>query len=262
MYTTLQLLQLLQRALGKIEYEELVWKKGNNWFDPFRPSIQPSGYMNKNELINERRSHLKQVEYLFKNLDLFIFTLGLTETWLTSKNQFALPICPGGKFGEFSDEDYFFKNLNVNENINYLELFIDIIQSINPNAKILLSVSPVPIAATITNKHVIQASTYSKSNLRVVCEEICNNHKNVDYFASYEIITHTYNSHIYFLTDKRNVSIEGVEHVMQTFFCNFSEVKNDSVLKPRNAIVDQLDYSPQQCDEDELLKIINNDNSI
>ena len=211
-------MQLLQRALGKIENEELVWKKGNNWFDPFRPSIQPSGYMNKNELINERRSHLKQVEYLFKNLDLFIFTLGLTETWLTSKNQFALPICPGGKYGKFNDEDYSFKNLSVNENIKSLELFIEIVKSINTSAKILLSVSPIPIAATMSNKHVIQASTYSKSNLRVVCEEICNNHRNVEYFASYEIITNTCNSNRYFLDDKRNVSTEGVNHVMKTFF--------------------------------------------
>ena len=218
--------------------------------------------MNKNELINERRSHLKQVEYLFKNLDLFIFTLGLTETWLTSKNQFALPICPGGKYGKFNDEDYSFKNLSVNENIKSLELFIEIVKSINTSAKILLSVSPIPIAATMSNKHVIQASTYSKSNLRVVCEEICNNHRNVEYFASYEIITNTCNSNRYFLDDKRNVSTEGVNHVMKTFFCNFSEAKNESALRPKNTEVDQLDYSPQQCDEDELLKIINKDNSI
>ena len=57
----------------------------------------------------------------------------------------------------------------------------------------ILTVSPVPLVATAAGKHVLVATTYSKSVLRVACEEVCQKAADVMYFPSYEIITGNYN---------------------------------------------------------------------
>lgn len=59
-----------------------------------------------------------------------------------------------------------------------------------PDVRIFFSVSPVPLAATFTEKDVLIANTYSKSVLRAAVEQVVAEHAaNVEYFPSYESIT-------------------------------------------------------------------------
>ena len=89
---------------------------------------------------------------------------------------------------------------------------------VNPSAKIILTVSPVPLVATYENRHVLVSTTYSKSALRVAAEEVASKLENVWYFPSYEIITGNFNRGAYFEKDLRSVTPEGVDHVMRLFF--------------------------------------------
>ncbi len=82
----------------------------------------------------------------------------------------------------------------------------------------ILTVSPVPLMATMTDRHVLQATVYSKSVLRVAAEEMVRRRPNADYFASYEIAVATRNAHRYYAADKRSITPDGVAHVMDAFF--------------------------------------------
>jgi hypothetical protein len=62
---------------------------------------------------------------------------------------------------------------------------------------------------------------YSKSVLRVACEEVSLLYKNVSYFPSYEIITGNFSRGKYFGDDLRSVTEEGVAHVMNVFLKHF-----------------------------------------
>jgi hypothetical protein len=53
---------------------------------------------------------------------------------------------------------------------------------------VILTVSPVPLAATFTGRDVLVANMYSKSVLRAVAEEIRARFDFVDYFPSYESV--------------------------------------------------------------------------
>jgi hypothetical protein len=88
---------------------------------------------------------------------------------------------------------------------------------VNPKARLILTVSPVPLAATYSEEHVLVATTYSKSVLRVAAETTARAHEGVQYFPSYEIITGAYARGKYFAQDLRSVTDEGVSHVMQVF---------------------------------------------
>ncbi|MES2303044.1 MAG: GSCFA domain-containing protein, partial [Pseudomonadota bacterium] len=84
------------------------------------------------------------------------------------------------------------------------------------------TVSPVPLVATAENRHALVATTYSKSVLRVVAEEVARTDSRVEYFPSYEIITGSYSRGRYFESDLRSVTPEGVAHVMRVFMKHFS----------------------------------------
>src|SRR5690606_5004505 len=79
-YTARQLLQLFHRAYGEFEPAEDVWIETDGAvLDPFRPTTQPGGYVSEAEMRADRRQHLAAVRHMFEQLDIFVFTLGLTE---------------------------------------------------------------------------------------------------------------------------------------------------------------------------------------
>lgn len=222
-YTTRQLRQLFERAYDPSAYLVPSWIVNDRYFDPFRPQIQPDGFASEEELRTSQNEHLAAVRQMFEHLDVLVFTLGLTETWLHRGTGAALPIAPGVVGGEWDPAVYKFHNLSVAEVVADLSSFIEMLRSVNPRAKVLLTVSPVPLAATYVAQHVLVSTVYSKSVLRVAATEVQQTVRDVAYFPSFEIITATANAHRYYDEDLRSVKEVGVDHVMRTFFRHMVE---------------------------------------
>jgi hypothetical protein len=94
---------------------------------------------------------------------------------------------------------------------------IALLREVNPRARVVLTVSPVPLMATAEDRHVLVSTTYSKSVLRVAAEMLTGALSDVFYFPSYEIVTGNYTRGSYFADDLRSVREEGVQHVMSLF---------------------------------------------
>jgi hypothetical protein len=218
LYTALHLLQLAQRCVGRFSPEEPAWHGAGVYRDPFRPRIEPNGFPTLAALEADRATHLAAVRRLFSETDVFIFTLGLTETWRSRLDGAAFPVCPGTQFGTFDEDRYYFENLSVEQTVAALEEFLAIARELNPELRVILTISPVPLAATMEPRHVLQSTVYSKSVLRVAAEHIYATHANVDYFASYEIVTMLGNLKDSFEPDGRTVKQEAVDRVMASFF--------------------------------------------
>lgn len=218
-YTAKQLLQTFQRAYRLFEPVEDVWKEQDDVFlDPYRPSSQPGGFISELEMRLDREQHFAAVREMFENLDVFIFTLGLTECWVSRIDGAAFPICPGVQGGSFDEDRYFNSNETVDEVITEMSTFLTELARVNPRAQVILTVSPVPLAATARqDEHVLTATTYSKSVLRVAAETLAARFAHVAYFPSYEIITGSFSRGAYYADDLRNVLESGVSHVMGLF---------------------------------------------
>jgi len=100
-----------------------------------------------------------------------------------------LPIAPGVVAGTFDESLYQFKNYRYQEVYSDLVELLDKLKQVNPQCKVLLTVSPVPLAATYEPRHVCVLSMASKSVLRVVVEQVTAECEHVDYFPSYEIFS-------------------------------------------------------------------------
>ena len=218
-YTARQLLQLFDRAYGAFLPVEDIWRApdGGGAVDPFRPTIEPGGFASEAELRAHRTHHLVRVREMFETLDIFVFTLGLTEGWVSTIDGAAFPLCPGVSGGEFDAERHAFHNFRVSEVVADLDAFVTRLRGVNPGARLIFTVSPVPLAATMSGHHVLAATTYSKSVLRTAAQEVVDGHEGVFYFPSYEMIMGAPAAARYFAEDMRNVTEEGVAHVMSVF---------------------------------------------
>ena len=81
---------------------------------------------------------------MFGQANVFVFTLGLTEGWSLIDDGTMFPIAPGIRAGNFDQKKYQFCNLTYQEIYNDLVEFRDYLKGVNPEIKLLLTVSPVP----------------------------------------------------------------------------------------------------------------------
>jgi hypothetical protein len=224
-YTARQLLQLFDRAYGWLQPVEDVWSEPQGRIiDPFRPSIQPGGFNSRRELNIDRERHYRAVRQMFEKLDIFIFTLGLTEAWRARADGVVFPVCPGVSGGVFKKAKHEFVNFSVDEVVADIRAFFQKLRTVNRRARMILSVSPVPLAATAEQRHVVISTMASKSILRVACD-VLSRDADIAYFPAYEIIAGGYLGKDYFAPDRRSVSKEGVDCVMEVFFRHFLEKK-------------------------------------
>lgn len=249
-YTSRQLVQLFDRAFGFFTPLDDHWVLDNGRFcDPFRPRIEPTGYASLEELRADRQRHLLAVKKMFEELDVFVFTLGLTECWMSRLDGAAYPLAPGVAGGEYDPDRHRFANLTVDDVTRDLQAFIEKLRLVNPSARMILTVSPVPLAATYSEEHVLVATTYSKAVLRVGAEMTERSHEGVLYFPSYEIITGAYSRGKYFAEDLRTVTDEGVSHVMQVFMNRMISHDGPASGPTESALSDIESLADAVCDE-------------
>ncbi len=251
LYTARQLLQLFDRAYGQFRPCDELWRRPDHRLvDPFRPQIEPEGFASAEALEASRAEHFAAVRRMLETLDVLVFTFGLTEAWRSRADGAILPLAPGVAGGEMDPSRYEFVNFTVADVVSDMQSFIARLRSVNSRAKLLLTVSPVPLVATYERRHVLVSNTYSKAVLRAAAGEICRAHTLCDYFPSFEIITGNHARGSYFEDDLRSVRPEGVEHVMRVFMRHYSHGpasgRNPDLLRELTALNEVV------CDEEAL----------
>lgn len=219
-YTTRMLRQWMEQAHGLSKALGEVWQTGDRFFDPMRPGIEPDGFASLAELKAARAATHAAIRNAVAGADVFVFTLGLTESWANQETGLEYASCPGTAAGTYNKRQHVFGNHRVDAIQADLEAAIAIMRDVNPDLKILLTVSPVPLTATASGEHVLPATTYSKSVLRAVAGMVAEDNDFVDYFPSYEIITAPAYRGMFFAPNMRSVVPEGVDFVMGNFFAD------------------------------------------
>lgn len=244
-YTARQLVQLFDRAYGNFVPEDEAWQRPDGRYaDPFRPQVEPAGFASVQAVREERTRHLDAVRRMFEDLNVFIFTLGLTEGWRSLSDGAVFPLAPGVAAGEMDPTRYEFVNFTTADVVADLTTFLDKLKAINPTARAIFTVSPVPLVATYEDRHVLVSTACSKAILRSAVDEVCRAAPQSVYFPSFEIITGHYNKGAYFEADLRSVTPSGVAHVMRVFTRHFTDkTDRDVTLDPLFDVI---------CDEERL----------
>lgn len=130
---------------------------------------------------------------MVEECDVFVFTLGLTEAWVSRIDGVVFPVCPGCGTGTFDPDRYEFVYFTASETTGYLRSALEFIRTKNPDVRFVVTVSPMPLIVTAAERHVLVSTTYSKAALRVAAEAATATLNDCEYFPSCEIITGSYN---------------------------------------------------------------------
>ena len=216
-YTARQMVQLLERSLGTFHPAEDYWETPDGEFiDPFRPGLSNRAW-SLAEFRALTEQHLAAVRTAVERSTVLVFTLGLTEAWYSADDGAVFPACPGTVSGEFDPDRHRFINFSADEVTADIIRMVEVLRSINPTIRLVLTVSPVPLVATASGRHVLTATTYSKSVLRVAADQATRDLPDAVYFPAYEIVVGPQNTMSPFETDLRNVRESVIASVMSAF---------------------------------------------
>jgi hypothetical protein len=153
---------------------------------------------------------------IFKDIEVLIITLGQTEYW-AHKSQPKVPFYAAPFVGiKEGDSNHICGDLTLEEIKFELNEIVRLLTKYNPKIKILFSISPIPLVATVSNDLSAYISAgFSKSKLHSSTLEFIQNKSNLYYMPSFEMV----NSHPYtsFEEDGRHVPQHIADIIMETF---------------------------------------------
>ncbi|HLZ07190.1 MAG TPA: GSCFA domain-containing protein, partial [Chloroflexota bacterium] len=241
-YTSSLLKQWVEWALGEKPEPDEYWVAEGRYYDPFRPVIEPNGFDNIEEMRASRQCTIAAFRRAITDAKYFVFTLGLTESWFNKTHGYEYPMCPGTAAGTFNPEEHEFKNQHFEFVRSNLLDALTKIRSVNKAVRIILTVSPVPLTATNSGRHVLTATMESKSILRAVAGQLRSGHGWVDYFPSYEIISSPVFGGQFFEANLRSVAKAGVDFVMDSFFADLANKFGAIEVEDRPARFNPLNF--------------------
>ncbi len=151
---------------------------------------------------------------IFDKTDVFILTFGLSEIWYDEPTgEVFWRAVPADKYDPARHK---FRMSTVDENRqNLLEIF-RLIRQHRPQAKIIVSLSPIPLVATFRREACITANSVSKATLRVAIDEAVRAAgAGVHYWPSYEFVLDFFNNP--WRPDRRHVRQPVLDFIMTAF---------------------------------------------
>jgi len=192
---------------------------GKHYVDPHlddqAPDAPPAELLDRHE----------QVTHVFRALagvKTIVMTLGMTEAWYDTKYNLALNTSPS--MGAINTEPgrFEFRTMSYEENRVHLESCVDLIFShAAPDARMILTVSPVALNLTFRKRDVIVANSQSKATLVALGQATANAHPHVDYFPSYEAVTGS-DPLFAWQPDRRHASPRMVELLVSEFLHRYA----------------------------------------
>ena len=130
------------------------------------------------ELISNVNVLLAEIGNRLPSTDYVIYTFGTSIVYELKDSGDIVANCHKVPADQFQR-----RLLDINEIVHAFKVNYDLIKSINKNAHIILTVSPVR-----HQKESFEQNNISKSILRVACDQLVNHHKDVAYFPAFEIM--------------------------------------------------------------------------
>ena len=174
-----------------------------------------------------------ETKAIFDTTDVFILTFGLSEVWYDEPT--------GNVFWRTVPRDRYdpkrhkFRVSTVEENRDNILAIHELIRKYRPDAKTIITLSPIPLIATFRNAGCLTANSVSKATLRVAIDQAMSAagaDREVYYWPSYELVTDVF--HLPYKPDRRHVRGEVIEYILKLFeatWCSDSQIGDNDLLE-------------------------------
>jgi tetratricopeptide (TPR) repeat protein len=213
-------------ALGhEIFLEDIfIHVKDDLWQDPHVHGV-PASF----DLLKEQREKMEAAMRVVTDCGVFIFTLGLAETWYDCKTDVYLNETPHVTALRREPDRYRVQVLDYGDIYEQLEIIYETLtRHCRADFRMLITVSPIPFKRTFTGDDALSANMYSKSVQRAAAEAFWRKHPNIDYFPSYEMVSLT-DRNIAYDHDNIHVISPIVGEIMNRVITQYSPTKDENI---------------------------------
>ena len=173
-----------------------------------------AGYGDRPEAAIAFRQACNRLFARVRQADVVVLTLGLSEVWFDRLSNRHLNVAVPGWVAARHPGRFELHVFDHSETLAQLRACHQLLcQHLAPHVRLLVTVSPVPMARTFRDQDILTANTYSKAVLRSAVEEFVTTTEAVDYFPSYEICTLS-DPDLVWEPDRRHVQRPLVGHLM------------------------------------------------
>ncbi|WP_308247769.1 GSCFA domain-containing protein [uncultured Prevotella sp.] len=211
--------------------------------DKFRAVVNPDGVMyNPASILHTVDRYVDRLETEDAEApSTAVFTLGTNHVYILNETGEIVDNCRKRPQRLFTERE-----LTVDECAEYLCRAIGKLRSVNPDVRVVLTVSPIRYA-----KYGFHGSQLSKAVLLLAADKVVREHDMVEYFPAYEIVNDELRDYRFYREDMLHPSDQAVEYIWQRFGDTYFSEHTRSFLEEWRPVKAALGHRPFNADSEE-----------
>lgn len=211
--------------------------------DKFRAVVNPDGVMyNPASILHTVDRYVDRLETEDAEApSTAVFTLGTNHVYILNETGEIVDNCRKRPQRLFTERE-----LTVDECAEYLCRAIGRLRSVNPDVRVVLTVSPIRYA-----KYGFHGSQLSKAVLLLAADKVVREHDMVEYFPAYEIVNDELRDYRFYREDMLHPSDQAVEYIWQRFGDTYFSEHTLSFLEEWRPVKAALGHRPFNADSEE-----------
>lgn len=211
--------------------------------DKFRAVVNPDGVMyNPASILHTVDRYVDRLEAEDAEAPrTAVFTLGTNHVYILNETGEIVDNCRKRPQRLFTERE-----LTVDECAEYLCRAIGRLRSVNPDVRVVLTVSPIRYA-----KYGFHGSQLSKAVLLLAADKVVCEHDMVEYFPAYEIVNDELRDYRFYREDMLHPSDQAVEYIWQRFGDTYFSEHTRSFLEEWRPVKAALGHRPFNADSEE-----------
>lgn len=211
--------------------------------DKFRAVVNPDGVMyNPASILHTVDRYVDRLETEDAEAPrTAVFTLGTNHVYILNETGEIVDNCRKRPQRLFTERE-----LTVDECAEYLCRAIGRLRSVNPDVRVVLTVSPIRYA-----KYGFHGSQLSKAVLLLAANKVVRGQDMVEYFPAYEIVNDELRDYRFYREDMLHPSDQAVEYIWQRFGDTYFSEHTRSFLEEWHPVKAALGHRPFNADSEE-----------
>jgi len=232
-FNPLSIIELLELTLGSRESlgESVIERDGLYYNYKFHSSFHAD---TKDKLAAQVETSLNLVKSTLTNTKVLFLTFGTAWVHEIKDRKLLVANCHKMPRNGFDK-----RMLDIQEIIPSFFGIKEMIQEINPDLQIVLTVSPVR-----HRKETLALNSASKSVLRLACHYLSSMAPDVLYFPSYEVVMDDLRDYRYYDKDLIHLNEQGLDYIWQIFSKTYFSKKTSNTLKQWQEVSRALSHKP------------------
>lgn len=211
--------------------------------DKFRAVVNPDGVMyNPASILHTVDRYVDRLETEDAEApSTAVFTLGTNHVYILNETGEIVDNCRKRPQRLFTERE-----LTIDECAEYLCRAIGRLRSVNPDVRVVLTVSPIRYA-----KYGFHGSQLSKAVLLLAANKVVRGQDMVEYFPAYEIVNDELRDYRFYREDMLHPSDQAVEYIWQRFGDTYFSEHTRSFLEEWRPVKAALGHRPFNADSEE-----------